>query len=122
MSGVNITIRIDEDTKKQADELFSELGMSISTAFNIFLKQAIREQRLPFTVTKNSYDILPEAAAESVATYGAALKPYSRNTLDAVAAVEHMHATAEKNGLSDMTLDEINEIISKVRLERKNRR
>jgi len=53
MSNVNITFRLDENTKKQAEALFSELGMSLSTAFNIFLRQSIREQQLPFAVTKN---------------------------------------------------------------------
>ena len=36
-STTNITIRIDKKLKKQAETLFSELGMNISTAFNVFL-------------------------------------------------------------------------------------
>ena len=35
MSSVNVTFRVDEELKKQADLLFSELGMNLSTAFNI---------------------------------------------------------------------------------------
>ena len=54
MKSVNVTIRVDEDIKQQADALFSELGMSLSTAFNIFLRQSVREQRLPFVVSKNT--------------------------------------------------------------------
>ena len=42
------TINIDEETKKEAQELFKDLGMNLTTAINIFLKQAIREQGLPF--------------------------------------------------------------------------
>jgi DNA-damage-inducible protein J len=53
MSTVNVTIRVDTDLKKQADTLFSDLGMSLSTAFNIFLRQSVREQQLPFMVSKN---------------------------------------------------------------------
>lgn len=45
---VNFTARIDADVKKQADELFSSLGMTLSTAFNIFVRQALREKGLPF--------------------------------------------------------------------------
>lgn len=53
MSGAttNISIRMDAGLKAQADELFSELGMNISTAFNIFVRQAIREGRIPFEIT-----------------------------------------------------------------------
>ncbi len=36
MKSVNVTFRVDEELKMQADALFSELGMSLSTAFNIF--------------------------------------------------------------------------------------
>ena len=50
MSTVNVTIRMDESLKKQADALFSELGMNMTTAFTIFTKQAIREQSIPFNI------------------------------------------------------------------------
>ena len=53
MKTVNVTFQIDEDTKKQADMLFDDLGMNLSTAFSIFLKQSIREQGLPFMVSKH---------------------------------------------------------------------
>ena len=46
----NISIRMDADLKAQADELFAELGMSLSTAFNIFVRQSLREGGLPFEV------------------------------------------------------------------------
>ena len=51
MANVNVTIRLDEDLKSQADELFDELGMSFTTAINIFVKQALRERRIPFEAT-----------------------------------------------------------------------
>jgi DNA-damage-inducible protein J len=53
MSTVNITIRVDNELKKEADDLFSDLGMSLSTAFNIFLRQSVREQQIPFAVSRN---------------------------------------------------------------------
>lgn len=53
MSNINVTIRIDEDLKKQADTLFNDLGFSLSTAFNIFVRQAVREQSIPFLISKN---------------------------------------------------------------------
>jgi len=53
MANTNVTIRMDENLKKQAEELFSELGLSMTTAFIVFTKQAVREQRLPFTISRN---------------------------------------------------------------------
>ena len=65
MKSVNVTFRIDEDVKKQADTLFDELGMNLSTAFHIFLKQSIREQGLPFVVSKNVPNAVTLAAMDS---------------------------------------------------------
>ncbi len=50
----NVSFRIDTDIKNQADRLFSELGLNMTTAFNIFLRQAIREGSIPFNVTVNT--------------------------------------------------------------------
>ena len=46
------TIRLDTELRQEAEALFSDLGMSLATAFQIFLKQAIQEQGLPFPVKK----------------------------------------------------------------------
>ena len=46
----NISIRMDTDLKAQADALFSELGMNLTTAFNIFVRQSLREGGIPFEV------------------------------------------------------------------------
>lgn len=40
----NVSIRMDDNLKKQAEDLFNDLGMNLTTAFTIFVKQAIREQ------------------------------------------------------------------------------
>ena len=48
----NYTIRLDTELRREAEALFSDLGMSLATAFQIFLKQAIQEQGLPFPVKK----------------------------------------------------------------------
>ena len=65
MKNVNVTIRVDEDLKKQADSLFSELGLNLTTAFNIFLRQSVREQRIPFQVSKNVPNATTLAAMQS---------------------------------------------------------
>lgn len=53
MANVNVTIRMDKNVKKEADELFSDLGLTLSSAINIFVKQAIREQRIPFILARD---------------------------------------------------------------------
>ena len=52
-STTNISIRMDSDLKSRADALFNELGMNISTAFNIFVRQALREGKIPFSISLN---------------------------------------------------------------------
>ena len=47
----NVSFRIDSDLKAQADALFSELGLNMTTAFNIFLRQAVRQGGIPFEIT-----------------------------------------------------------------------
>jgi DNA-damage-inducible protein J len=46
----NMTIRIDDNVKKDAETLFKSLGMSVSGAINLFFRQAIREQGIPFKI------------------------------------------------------------------------
>ena len=65
MKNVNVTLRVDEDLKKQADDLFSELGMNLTTAFNIFLRQSVREQQIPFRVSKNVPNAVTLAAMDA---------------------------------------------------------
>lgn len=52
----NINIRIDTKTKKEAEELFKDLGLNTSTAINLFLKQCIRDKGVPFYITKNGFN------------------------------------------------------------------
>jgi DNA-damage-inducible protein J len=53
MAQTNVNIRIDAALKKQAEALFDELGMNMTTAFNIFVRQAVRQQKIPFEVSAN---------------------------------------------------------------------
>ena len=48
----SLTIRIDSDLKKEAEALFSDLGMSLTTAINVFFNQAIHSQGIPFTIKR----------------------------------------------------------------------
>ena len=49
----NVSFRIDKDLKNQADALFASLGLNMTTAFNMFLRQSVREGRIPFEATIN---------------------------------------------------------------------
>jgi DNA-damage-inducible protein J len=48
MSATNLNIRIDKDVKEQAEQLFAELGLNMTTAINLFLRTAIRKHGIPF--------------------------------------------------------------------------
>jgi len=48
MAQTNLTIRIDEDIKREAEILFNKIGLNLSTAINVFFRQSIREQAIPF--------------------------------------------------------------------------
>ncbi|MDE7208604.1 MAG: type II toxin-antitoxin system RelB/DinJ family antitoxin [Clostridia bacterium] len=57
MANVNVTIRMDEQLKKKADELFSDFGLTLNAAITMFTKQAVREQRIPFEITRRETTI-----------------------------------------------------------------
>jgi DNA-damage-inducible protein J len=46
-----VSIRIDDGLKTQGERLFNELGLTLSGAFNVFLRQSIRQGGIPFSVT-----------------------------------------------------------------------
>lgn len=50
MTQTNITIRMDDNLKQQFDFLCNELGLNVTTAFNIFAKTMVRQQKIPFEV------------------------------------------------------------------------
>ena len=65
MAKTTANISIDETTKKKAQELFADFGMDLSTAVNIFLRQAIRENAIPFAITKNIPNAVTLAAMDA---------------------------------------------------------
>ena len=90
-----IQVRVDSETKAAAASLFEALGMDISTAVRSFLKKAIAEGGMPFDMKLDD------------------------STRLALAAVRSMRETSEANGNSEMTLEEVNDEITKARSERK---
>ncbi len=51
MAQTNINIRMDKQLKEQFDKFCSDIGMTMTTAFCVFAKKAVREQKIPFEIT-----------------------------------------------------------------------
>lgn len=65
MATTNVTIRMDTELKKQAEKLFSELGLSMTAALTVFLKQAVYEQGIPFDIRREQPNAETLAAIEA---------------------------------------------------------
>lgn len=50
MATTNLNIRTDKEIKDQAEQIFAEIGITMSTAVNIFLRTAVREHGIPFAL------------------------------------------------------------------------
>lgn len=50
-----ISLRVDDDVKRGAEETFDEIGLSMSAAINIFLKKVAREKRIPFELSADPF-------------------------------------------------------------------
>ena len=97
MSQSALTIRLDSELKTQFDSLCEEFGMSTNTAFNIYVRQVVRNRRIPFTIEAPAKD---DVMAKGRAAFYA------------------MRQAAAEAGVQDMSLDEINE---EIRLAREGR-
>ena len=64
MSTTNLNIRTDKNVKIAAEKIFEELGLNMTTAINIFLRQTIRENGIPFELTLNTPNRVTLAAIE----------------------------------------------------------
>jgi DNA-damage-inducible protein J len=98
MSTSLLQVRVEDSLKDKANQVFEELGIDMSTAVRMFLKRSVMENGIPFKMT------LPKNAYNAERGYRAMVE---------------IEEASEKNGLSDMSLDEINEEIAASRRERK---
>ena len=89
-----LQLRIDDTLRKEASDVYSQLGLDLPTAIRMFLTRSVQVRGIPFSM------ILPEE------NYKATV---------AVAAMKRMSSDAENAGVADMTLDEINAEIEAVR-------
>ena len=94
MSQSALTIRLDTDLKNQFDTLCEEFGMSTNTAFNIYVRTVVREKRIPFSIESSSRKEVME---------------------DGRQAFYRMRQQVQQAGVSDLSLDEINEEIKRYR-------
>ena len=92
-----LQVRVEDSLKDEAAQVFEKLGIDTSTAVRMFLKRAIMENGIPFRMT------LPKT-------------PY--NAERGYRAMVEISDASEKNGVSDMSLDEINAGIETSRKER----
>ena len=97
MAQTSVSIRIDEGIKRDAEALFAKLGLTLSAVTNVFYRQAVRTQGIPFPLTAIEADSAMQARKE----FG-----------EAIRAIQEQSVI---NGTSDMTLDEINGIITECR-------
>lgn len=96
-----MTVRLDSQMKAQFDSLCEQFGMSANTAINIFVNAVVRSKSIPFSINlKKENEINGDEFKRSV---------------DAI------RKQAAKDGISEMTLEEINEEIRLAREERKQR-
>ena len=93
----NITIRMDRETKRDFEEFCDNVGINLTTAFNMFVKATLRARTLPFAVS--DIDTRKQARKEFLET------------------IEAMQAQSVINGTDKITMDEIDDIISEVRQE-----
>lgn len=55
-STTNFSVRMDSDIKKQCERLYNELGINLTTAINVFLRQSLRAGGFPFDVRLDQPD------------------------------------------------------------------
>ena len=93
MAQSTFSVRMDESLKTEFETLCNYFGMNMSTAINIFARAVVKEKRIPFEIS--------------------ALDIYSKE--NAMKIFNLIRKQAEANGISDLSMDEIDEEISKAR-------
>lgn len=94
-----VQLRVDDELKAQAAAIYDRLGIDMSSAIRMFLKRTVNVNGIPFSMILNEEEYNPQLALQ---------------------AMKNINASAKANGISEMTLDEINEEISAYRKERKS--
>lgn len=77
MSTSNVNIRMDSEIKAAAEAMFADMGLNMSTAVNIFVRQALRQGKIPFEITSEIPNAETLAAMDDVINRRNLSKPYS---------------------------------------------
>ena len=56
MEPLNLNVHVDANDKKEFEQFCSSVGMNVSTAINMFIKEVLREQKLSFEIRSNTFD------------------------------------------------------------------
>ena len=78
MAKTSTNISLDPELKRSSQELFADLGIDLSTAITLFLKQSLRVQGLPFVVTRENPNAETAAALNEYAEMKAHPEKYKR--------------------------------------------
>ena len=66
MAQMNVNIRMDEDLRREFDNLCNNLGLTMTVAFNVFASAAVRRQKIPFELSMDHPDTETAAALRDV--------------------------------------------------------
>ncbi len=97
MASTLVQIRVDENLKNEATDIFERLGLDLPTAIRMFLKKSVEESGIPFNLKISSE---------------------KKNLKQADKILKKANKEAKKNGIQDISLDEINAEIKAYRQER----
>ena len=101
MAQTAFTVRMDSDTKKRFDELCKDFGMSANTAFNVFARTVVKQERIPFEV-ESERELEKQKASQRFGEL-----------------IDEIRADVQRRGVPEMSLDDINAIIKETREQRR---
>ena len=66
MAQINVNIRIDEDLKRDFENLCNNLGLTVTVAFNVFARAVVRRQKIPFEISMDAYNAETAATLDEI--------------------------------------------------------
>jgi DNA-damage-inducible protein J len=73
-----ITVRVEEETKKQAESILDDMGLNVTTLFNACLKAVVREKRVPFALVSSDFDFRQMVRSKLAESQAIAADPTAR--------------------------------------------
>ena len=107
MAQTAFSIRMDEGLKRDFSQFCENIGMTMSTAFVVFAKAALRARKIPFEIWDSPETVLP--------------KKNCVTSEEALRAFHSISAEVQSRGIPEMSMDEIDAEIAAARRERRNR-